>query len=434
MSTLNFKKTKITLISLFDDPYPISLRPLYAVLRNANYKVNIIVFKDRLSEGKFTVKEMKLLSLLIEYQRSDIVGISVTSGSFKAAKRISLQLKRDNKNYIIVWGGIHPTLVPEKCIRFCDIVCIGEGEGAILDLAEALSEHKDITKIKNLWIKYKDIVIRNDVRELIDINRLPILNPMDMFVINANKITKINIGFLRQPLHTISRGCNFECTFCNNANLKKLYCGKGEYVRPLSVENVIKNLKDFKTKAKAPLIFITFIDSTWQYLDKQSLIPFSKEYRKYINVPFFCGFHPVMIKEEIISILKNAGCAHIYMGIEAPTEYERREFKRFYTNEAVLKAARLIDKYNIKGSYSFIDNNPFRRNDYFEEKRRLISRLPLGSTIVNYNMMYFPKTELTQRALKKKISKQQVEGETQRSITSQWATAVSREDIVNLNL
>ena len=53
----------------------------------------------------------------------------------------------------IIYGGVHAAISPELCIKEADIVCIGEGEGALLELINALEKKKPINKIKNLWIK-----------------------------------------------------------------------------------------------------------------------------------------------------------------------------------------------------------------------------------------------------------------------------------------
>ena len=38
----------------------------------------------------------------------------------------------------VVWGGSGPTLEPDLCIKDTDLVCVGEGEQAIVDLAGAV--------------------------------------------------------------------------------------------------------------------------------------------------------------------------------------------------------------------------------------------------------------------------------------------------------
>lgn len=31
----------------------------------------------------------------------------------------------------IIWGGIHPTIRPDECFEYADMVCVGDGEDAL---------------------------------------------------------------------------------------------------------------------------------------------------------------------------------------------------------------------------------------------------------------------------------------------------------------
>ena len=62
------------------------------------------------------------------------------------AIQITQFLKKKLKKEIpIVWGGIHPTLFPQDCIKYVNIVCVGDGEDAVLDLAKAIENKKPIS-------------------------------------------------------------------------------------------------------------------------------------------------------------------------------------------------------------------------------------------------------------------------------------------------
>ena len=72
----------------------------------------------------------------------------------------------------IVWGGIYPPICPEESIQHTDMICLGEREFPILDLANSLAEGKDITAIPNLWVNKRGEVIKNDLRRLNDLDSL----------------------------------------------------------------------------------------------------------------------------------------------------------------------------------------------------------------------------------------------------------------------
>ena len=73
-----------------------------------------------------------------------LVGITLMTQYYDAGVQISQRLKAKIKAPII-WGGIHPTVRPEESLNHADIVCIGEGEMALLELIQKM-EHLLLTK------------------------------------------------------------------------------------------------------------------------------------------------------------------------------------------------------------------------------------------------------------------------------------------------
>jgi len=105
----------------------------------------------------------------------------------------------------IIAGGIQPSLEPEKVLDdgVTDIVCIGEGELAYLELAEFLKEKKDIYSIKNLWIKQDNKIYKNSLRPLIEnLDDLPFAD-FDLFD---------DKSFYRPYHGKIVRGIDYEFT------------------------------------------------------------------------------------------------------------------------------------------------------------------------------------------------------------------------------
>src|SRR4030042_1305514 len=156
---------KITLISTSTFPSDQGIRTISAVLRKAGHNVTLVFMA--LSEDyskNYTESELKQLEKIAE--GSKLVGIASYASTAKRAERIITYLKK--LNVPIVYGGVHPTISPEQAVTISDIVCIGEGEEAIIELASAIEKGKSIDKIKNLWIKKQNKIIKNPVRNIID--------------------------------------------------------------------------------------------------------------------------------------------------------------------------------------------------------------------------------------------------------------------------
>jgi radical SAM superfamily enzyme YgiQ (UPF0313 family) len=65
---------------------------------------------------------------------ADLVGITTITVSISQAYRIASRFRSKGKK--VIMGGVHASMCPDEALRFCDSVCIGDGEqiiGQILD-------------------------------------------------------------------------------------------------------------------------------------------------------------------------------------------------------------------------------------------------------------------------------------------------------------
>src|SRR3989344_8652906 len=208
---------KITLISVSTYPSDQGLRTISSYLKKHNHEVKIIFLTA--SEDYSILYPKKVLSQLFSLcKNSDLIGVSSFACTSKRASQVINILKKLNKP--IVYGGIHATISPELCIKDSGIVCVGEGEETILDLVNAIEKNKSIDKIKNLWIKKNNKIIKNPVRHLIE--NLDILSYADYdiedhYILERNNIIKFKERHLNgQVFFLTGRGCPYSCTYCSN--------------------------------------------------------------------------------------------------------------------------------------------------------------------------------------------------------------------------
>jgi len=77
------------------------------------------------------------LELVIKHFEPDVVGMSVmTAPEVADFERHSIFLKKKYPKIPIVWGGVHPTLLADECLRsnYIDFVFVGQGEDIFPDL------------------------------------------------------------------------------------------------------------------------------------------------------------------------------------------------------------------------------------------------------------------------------------------------------------
>ncbi len=99
--------------------------------------------------------------------RPDLVAVSVFSNNYQWACAIAEGVKK-HLSVPIIFGGVFATNCPETVIAnpHIDIVCLGEGEQPIVELANSMAKGTIDEKIGNLWFKKNGEIIKNPVRPL----------------------------------------------------------------------------------------------------------------------------------------------------------------------------------------------------------------------------------------------------------------------------
>jgi hypothetical protein len=132
----------------------------------------------------------------------------------------------------------------------------------------------------------------------------------------------------------------------------KMYRGKGKIVRRHSVDYVIEDIE--RVKSRWPLSCVKFYDDIFTFEADDWLAEFSEKYRRKIGLPFFILTRCDLLTENMVKLLKQAGCRTISMSIEAGNPDIRRNLlKRNMTNEQIVESHRLCEKYGI---YTFTNS------------------------------------------------------------------------------
>ena len=239
---------KVTLISTSTYPSDQGIRTISSILKKEGHDVKI-VFMSLSEDYSENYSLSELYQLLNLCKGSGLIGINSFASTSQRASRIISFLKK-KLNVPIVYGGVHATISPEDCIKVSDLVCIGEAEEAIIDLVNAAEKRKSFDKIKNLWIKKDDKIIKNPVRSLVDnLDSIPLpdYNIGTHYVLNKGKIRKFRDEDLAgQVFFLTGRGCPYGCDYCSNSFFNKLYEGKRKAIlRWHSPEYIIKGILEF---------------------------------------------------------------------------------------------------------------------------------------------------------------------------------------------
>ena len=357
---------------------------------------------------KVTKIELDLLNALIKEEKPDIIGISLSTSYIPIADIITTRIKKEFQG-LILWGGAGPSTNPEQMIAFCDVLAIGEAEYAIVELVDKIEKGEDYYHINNLWVKNNNSIVKNQINSLItklDALPFPDFSFENKFLISNNRLIK-NCRDINnfEGMYTImtARGCPYSCSYCVNDYYRKLY--KGEtYVRRRSVSNVITEL--LEAKQKLNITYVTFYDEVFTF-DKKWVKEFSEQYAQKINLPFWCNVHPILIDEEIVMQLKNAGVESVTLGIQSGSEQIVKNFyKRDVPNTTIIRAAELLHKHRVEYYVDIITESLFETEEDCKKTLGLLLALPRPFTIATLSKLsLFENTYIVELAKKHKLVK-----------------------------
>ena len=195
------RKGSVTLISTSCSIAAIGIRLLSSFLKNSKYHVKIIFLP--ISPDNDAVYSDNVISDIVDICKNDhLIGISLMTNDYLKTKDLTQKLKK-HINIPVLWGGIHPTVKPEDCLNDVDLVCVGEGEEALLELLNKLVSKQSISDIQNIWYKDKVTgrIYRNSVRPLEEnLDKYPDQDYSceDHFILDENRVIPLTIQLLEK--------------------------------------------------------------------------------------------------------------------------------------------------------------------------------------------------------------------------------------------
>ena len=411
---------KVTLISVYESIISYGLRSLSAVLKEAGFTAQMIFLPRETEgfrwEGFRQVYPGTVLDQVAQVAGdSDLIGITLMTNYFDNAVQITQHLRGCTKAPII-WGGIHPTLRPEECLQYADLVCVGDGEEALRELAEHMGHGQGYAGVDNIWYKQNGDAVRTPLRPLqpdLDAYPYPDYDLDNEFVLHQGRIQAMTpdllLYYLRFPYTSesaasystmMSRGCTYNCTYCCNNALRGVYHTKW-HVRRRSVGNMIGELKQIVTRF--PGIQSILIGDDVFVIDLETLREFRDAYKREVNIPLFIsGFQPPMIDEETIGLLVDAGMKQIRVGIQTGSmrsmhQIYHRPVKREHIQRTFAVLHQFTDRIDPP-IYDFILDNPWETEEDQLETLYMLLDIPKPYQLYLFSLTFYPGTELYDRA------------------------------------
>jgi radical SAM superfamily enzyme YgiQ (UPF0313 family) len=408
---------KISMISMVPGIHNPGLRIISACLKQAGHDATLFFL---MKEYHKKYSETAMNNLVELTKGSDMVGISVMTNFFDNAIHITQKL-RNNYDFPILWGGIHPTIRSEESLDHADMICLGESEETIVELADKIQNKQYYYDIKGMGFNNKGKKIVNGLRPQPGSKNAAIIKSLDQvpfpdydyrshFILKGENIVRMDLELMKQiadAYQTLpTRGCPYKCTYCINNIYHEIYPHQ-KPIRKRSVDNIIGELLEIKNKL--PFIeIILFNDDAFFLMSADEIKELSKRYKEQIGLPLWIiGATPSTLTKEKLSPLVDAGLVEVGIGIQSVSEGAKKLYIRPHSNQKIANAARLVNEYRdqVKAAYDIILDSPWETDEDLTETLMFLSKLPTPYQLSIYSLVFFPGTELYEKAKKEGIIK-----------------------------
>lgn len=264
----------------------------------------------------------------LERFKPELIGITSSTPQIKRAGEVARLVKEKFPDRLLVVGGVHPTIMPEKVLAEYDfdVACFGEGEETFKELVDAyLADRKRLTsgrakRIRGIAFKKQDAVVVNPARPLIA--DLDSLSGYDTRLFDEDFYYRLPrpviIGENRRVGSIItSRGCPYNCVFCSN---QTMWRGK---VRFHSIDYVLKEIKGLIKRYHTGTII--FQDDLFM-ASKDRVREFCRALiREKLpdKIIWGCQGRANLLNRhdlDLLKLMKRAGCVQLAYGFESGSE------------------------------------------------------------------------------------------------------------------
>ena len=334
----------------------------YAAL-TSEYEKYSKALKD---DSHFVWKEIRYT---IQKFQPDAVCIRAATSNINCVQKIADIVKEYSRDCHVIIGGPHATLAPAETLRYrnFDFIVRNEGEVTIVELCRLLENgkkevnRKNLEKINGLSFRQGKAVIHNKPRDFIkDINTLPF--PARHLSLYPELYSKNDWGCI-----VGGRGCPFNCGFCS-ANLQW-----GRMLRLRSVDNVLDEITLVIEKYGSNEFF--FWDDTFTANRQRTMDLCKRLLDEKIRISWSCTTRVNVIDDELLSLMKKAGCNRIDIGVESGSERMLKLINKRIDLNQVETAVKLINKHRIMCNAFFMVGFPDETIEDVKKTAELIKRI-----------------------------------------------------------
>ncbi len=305
-------------------------------------------------------------AIITDAKSSDLVAFSCTSPVFRPALRLAQAIKSANSQVRTVFGGFHPSAIPNDCIKeeAVDQVVVGEGEEALLK------------------------ILMGDTSPIVQGERFHGLNDIfpDRNLIRNNRTIDLcerQIG-KRITSFQSTRVCPFRCSFCAERVVTGVYKKSDNPVRERDAGHLLDEIEWVAREFR--LDYFKFADATWNTSVEKVMAFCEEKIKRGFDLPWDANVHASYADKDMLKAMKAAGCQLINVGVESGSQRILNDMKKGLTLKGIKQVFRWGRELGIERRGFFLLGMPNETEEDIRMTERLVEEIQpevFGVTILS---------------------------------------------------
>lgn len=291
----------------------------------------------------------------------DLVGISSISST--APRAYDLADFYREQGIPVILGGAHPSFLPAEGLQHADYVISGEGDEALPELLQTLSEGGDLGQVGNLSYLEGGLVRQNPWRPFLnDLDSLPIPNYGLIHGWKGNGAHCVSIA--------TSRGCPFNCSFCSVILLF------GRKYRYNSVDRVMEEIRVNGHTAK----HIFFCDDNFTANRNRIKELCERILRENLKIEWSAQVRVEAARDpELLQLMARSGCYVVFVGLESINPATLKAYNKSQDVDSIRDCVINFHKFGIKVHGMFVFGSEMDHYQTIRDTVKFSRRIDLDS-------------------------------------------------------
>jgi anaerobic magnesium-protoporphyrin IX monomethyl ester cyclase len=277
---------------------------------------------------------------------------------------------------LIVWGGVHPTILPEQTLAhpLVDLVAVGEGERTALELTCLLSQQVErprgrgleqnevdgrasislpegVRDIAGLVWQDEGRVVHNPPRSYTPMDELPLL---DYDLVDVERYVLAEVPGERSLQITTSRGCPMRCGYCYLTVVPD-----GRRYRAESPERTVERIARLQRLYSLNAIHIIDDEFFTQLKRARRVCELILERGIEVTLRTNCRVDYIdRMDLDDLRLYRRAGFKHLYLGAESGNDRVLGFIDKGITREQIQRANAKLREVGIAPKFSFMGGFP----------------------------------------------------------------------------